>query len=234
MATSSTCKKIKQVDKKLEDLIPNYLSATSQSWMQFIEKQTWLKNNATKNEEDLRQIAILMHKLAVNNLQKDLWMTYIKSGTGRLKQPEVNETFIPSPRIWPVKVKSFILPKRITTNMSSEDEDNACLDVVDRFMCELNSKCEHYQQQLMEKKTSFIGYTDVIEKGLQMFIEQQAIQFLRWKCELKQALVYNEYQDQMFQLKYRQHNPSEYHVRLNNRIFIRFETNLGKSSWTTS
>ena len=216
MATSSTCKKMKQADKKLEDLIPNYLSPTSKSWMQLIEKQTWLKNNDTKNEEDLRQIAILMHKLAVNNLQKDLWMTYIKSGTGRLKQPEVHETFTHGPRVWPVKVKSFILSKRTTTNMSSEDEDKACLDVVDRFMRDLNGKYEQYQQQLTEKKTSFIAYTDVIEKGLQTFIEQQAIQFLHWKCELKQVLVYNEYQDQMFQLKYRQHNPFEYHVRLNN------------------
>jgi len=222
LATDTSSKKNmkKKEENNFEDLNPNYLSATNKSWIQLIEKQQWLNNNPNNNEEDLRHIAILMYKIAVNNLQIELWSTYMKSGTGRLKKPEDNESITHDPYIWPVKVKSFILSKRSTINMNSDDENKACQDFVYEYIRNLNEKEDQYRKQLLEKKKSFVGYTDVIEKGLQTYIEQQAIQFLRWKCELKQMLVYNEYQNQIFEVKYRQHNPNQYQVRLSNRIYV--------------
>jgi hypothetical protein len=104
--------------------------------------------------------------------------------------------------------------------MKSNDEHEACLDVVYRFLFHLNIKYQQYQQQLNEKRKSYINYTDSIEKDLQTFIEQQAVYVLRLKCDLKQALVSNDYQEQMFQIKYRQLNPNEYQVRIKNDVYI--------------
>ena len=178
-----------------------------------IEKQAWwINGNTTIDIEQLRPLAILIHQQTVINLQRDLWMTYVKSGTGRLTHSPTK-----GPSIWPVKVKSFILAKRITTNMSSADENAACMNSVYEFMQELNNKHENYQNQFTEIKNSLrlIEYSDAIEDSLRTYIEQQpSIRFLRLKCELKQTLINNDYQDQMFELNYRQHHPTEHQVNV--------------------
>ncbi|CAF1650636.1 unnamed protein product, partial [Didymodactylos carnosus] len=106
--------------------------------------------------------------------------------------------------------------------MSSADENAACMNSVYEFMQELNTKHENYQNQFTEIKNSLrlIEYSDAIEDSLRTYIEQQpSIRFLRLKCELKQTLINNDYQDQMFELNYRQHHPTEHQQQLAKRLY---------------
>ena len=214
-SVSKKMKKEEEEDENSIETIPTYLSLTNPSFTQMLEQQSWFRNHRTDHHVDeLRYLAILMHKITVINLQRDLWLTYVKSGTGRLKKSNTNEPNSSGPSIWPVKVKSLILSKRITTEMKSDDENQACRDLVYQFLSDLNVKQDQYQQQLMGKKQAYRHYTDSIGKDLQTYIEQQGLYFLRLKCDLKQALVNNDYQDQMFEMNYRQLNPNDDQVRI--------------------
>ena len=212
MTTETMLKKMRREEETLEESIPRYLSINNTSFKQMLEQQAWFKEKKM-DMESLRPMAILMHQLSVIRLQEDLWITYVKAGTGQLMKPEGNEPMSYGPHVWPVKVKSLMLSKRITTEMPSDLEENACRTVVYEFIRDLNQKNEQYQQRLIEQKASLTEYNEVIEQSLQAYVEQQGIYLLRLKCQLKQALVNNDYQNQMFEMKYRQHNPNEEQVR---------------------
>jgi hypothetical protein len=199
LMTGPVLKKMRIKEKQILDTIPKYLLPTNKSFTQMLEQQSWFKKDPAyfhRIEEDLRYLTILLHKSTVLNLQRDLWLTYVKSGTGRLKEIEHTQLLLTNnsgPYIWPVKIKSFLLSKRITTEMNSYDEHQACLDIVYQFIQDLNVKDGEYQQELSEKRKTCIKYIDMIGKDLLTYIEQQEIYFLRLKCELKQALVNNDY-----------------------------------------
>ena len=94
-----------------------------------------------------------------------------------------------------------------------QSEDQACLDMACQFIHQLTVKLEQHQCELNEKKKNFSNYTNTIEQCLQTYIEQHGIYLLRLKCELKKALINNDYQQQVLELKYRQFNPDEHQVR---------------------
>ena len=220
--TSPVFKKLKSKsdeENHFDNSIPSYLLPSNKSFVEMIEKEQCLKNKSPNIVDDLRQIALVLHQLAVNHLQQDLWSTYILCGTGRLKQALANTELTTSithgPHIWPVKVKSFILSNSssLLTTVVEKEHDQACLRFANKFIGDLNKQRDQYRDQLNEKKRKCSEYTEVIEQALQTYIERERIDYLRLKCELKKALLAHYYFEQTFQWQYQQLNPNEYQVR---------------------
>lgn len=185
-----------------ETKVPHYLSEKNSQLKNWMEKQICFKDT---HIEDIRSMAIVMHKLAVIKLQGQLWLSYIPAQ---------------DVCIWPVKVKSFILSKqRITTELSCIDEDRFCRDISYKFIQELNQQEQQYQEEISSKKSSMV-YTDSMEECLNSFIEQHGIRLLRLKCQLKRQLIKFDYQEQLFQLNYRQQQPTHEQVSFSFDFFF--------------
>ena len=94
-------KKIRIVDNKKnkKDQIPEYLQPTNNAFDK-IMKDHILNSATTITVEDLRQLAILKHKIAITKLDKDLWTVYFKSGTGQWETLESKKTNVDR-RLWP-------------------------------------------------------------------------------------------------------------------------------------
>ena len=113
-STSSTpdiiLKKIRLWDDNHEDQndeIPVYLQSTDKIFHQILANHRMNSSVTTITTEDLRQLAILKHKMAVINIDKELWTIYFKSGTGQWERQTSGKTSVDR-RIWSMPVKKMM------------------------------------------------------------------------------------------------------------------------------
>jgi hypothetical protein len=161
------------------------------------------------NIVELRQIAILMHQLNVLDLEKSLWNTYLKAGTGILLSKESNL------KVWPSSLKLMIQLDQRATTMSDVNQikvdDDRCLKYVNDHRRELDKTQQQCQEQFNLKKKQFYGFTITTENILQTFIKEQ-IQSLRLKYECSIQLVEFDYREQVLEHALLQQNPNEQQV----------------------
>jgi hypothetical protein len=178
----------------MENTTPNYLSKGNKSFDQLICQISC--NNII---EDLRQMAIVMYQLSMLSLQRSLWMTYLQSGTGKLKSN--HQTTEVGPQIWPAEVVQSKMNTKEPTN------DNTWLTYVTKYLCELDTKIKQYQIELNVKKIPMSNYIQTIETYV-----QQGLESVRLEIEHKIALVQYDYNDRTLELAFLQHHPTEYQV----------------------
>jgi hypothetical protein len=168
---------------------------------------------------DIQQVAILKHNIADLDIQKQISTIYLRSGTGKLREPEV-ELIAVDRRVWPIQVKSAVSPQpsnmsRTTMEMNEEDQHHAYEELVHCRLQEMNEKIEQYQIQLNEMKSGLIGFTSTMEEVIDTYIQQYGIKPLQMKRDHKIALLEYDYDAEILQRKYLQENPNEYQVKLN-------------------
>ncbi|CAF3996756.1 unnamed protein product [Adineta steineri] len=114
-------------------------------------------------EEDLRQITTLIHNIRSERIFHSLWMTYLKSGMGQLKE---NQT---SPAIWPMIVKT--MAKQAINADASENE--ACTTLVHDRLREFNDKLQRYQTELdLLKNRLSNGHREKVYQTIETLTEQ--------------------------------------------------------------
>jgi len=204
---------------KKQDQIPAYLWATNESFDYMI--QNVINTTSSISINDIRQVTILKHNIAALNIQKQISTIYLRSGTGKLKEPEA-ELIAVDRRVWPMQVKSAVptQPNNTTTTttmkVNEEDEHHTYEDLVHCRLQEMNKKIEQYQIQLDEMKSGLIGFTSTMEAAIETYVQEHAIKPLQMKHDLKIALLEHDYDAEILQRKYLQENPNEYPVKLNN------------------
>ena len=172
------------------------------------------RSGSSTNVEELRRMAILMHQIHVLDLEKSLWATCFRAGTGLLKPNESHR------KIWPSMVKKMLQSDQRATTVSDPQQitvdDGHCLRCVQEHQRELDK----HQQQLNLKKQQFFGLTTGIEAILQTFL-QEHLQPIRSKYECKMKLVEFDYSEQVLRHTFLQQNPCEEQVRLRFAFEIR-------------
>jgi hypothetical protein len=93
---------------------------------------------------DIQQVAILKHNIADLDIQKQISTIYLRSGTGKLREPEV-ELIAVDRRVWPIQVKSAVSAQpsnmsRTTMEMNEEDQHHAYEELVHCRLQEMNEK----------------------------------------------------------------------------------------------
>lgn len=183
-------------------------------------KQQIYHSESTININKLEHIAMLMYQLNVLDLEKSLWMTYFKSGSGiSLKSTETNL------QVWPLHLKKIIqLDQDATTTTTLNDfnqievSDYECFKFVNKKLHELNENQYQFQQQLILKKKEFFGYTSSIENTLQTFI-QEHLESLRLQYQYKIKLIEFYYNERVLEHEIQQQNPNEQQVNSYSFIF---------------
>ena len=205
-------KKIWIVDDKRnkKDQIPEYLQPTNNAFDK-IMKDHIINSATTITVEDLRQLAILKHKIAITKLDKDLWTVYFKSGTGQWETLESKTTNVDR-RLWPEQIKKLMPPSTQTTIVI--DEQNICENIVHEGLQDIDKTIEQYQFDFVEKKKCLIGFTDEMEQAIETFIEQYGdIQSFRMKGNYKITILEYDYDAELLEREYRRLQPTQYEVR---------------------
>jgi hypothetical protein len=191
--------------------------ATNEYFSHVIQKVIHTASSISIN--DIQQVAILKHNIADLDIQKQISTIYLRSGTGKLREPEV-ELIAVDRRVWPIQVKSAVSAQpsnmsRTTMEMNEEDQHHAYEELVHCRLQEMNEKIEQYRIQLNEMKSGLIGFTSTMEEVIDTYIQQYGIKPLQMKRDHKIALLEYDYDAEILQRKYLQENPNEYQVKLN-------------------
>ncbi|CAF2075353.1 unnamed protein product [Rotaria magnacalcarata] len=103
---STTCHQLTEhldmVNKDNEQMIPYYLSNESKSFEQILNHVS-----SKDSVEELRQMALLIYQVYIIHLEKSLWVTYLKAGTGKIQVNQVDNDNMINPQIWPVEVQQL-------------------------------------------------------------------------------------------------------------------------------
>ncbi|CAF1302974.1 unnamed protein product, partial [Rotaria sordida] len=185
---------LNMVNVDTSENIPLYLSKENKSFEQII-------SDLSSNElaEELRQMAIVIHQIFLIDLEKLLWTTYLKSGTGQLQLNHMDNDNLNRPHLWPIQVQKLV---------SKQSPDNidtaACLTYVTQYLDELDDKMKRYQTTYNMKKNQYVNYLPTI----QAFVHQQ-LQSTRLAIEQKIAIVHYNYNDYVLELKFLAYNPTQ-------------------------
>ena len=196
------------ISKNLEDNIPHYLSQESKSFEQLLE-QASLKSNSI---EELRQLAIRIYQISIIDLQKMLWTTYWKAGTGKLKSNhQTNDDHHISPSLWPIEIQ------RMMKERINKTDDASCLAFVTEHLSALDKEINQYQSELMIQKNQWFNYIQIIETFV-----RQGLEPIRMEIEHQIALVQYNYNDYVLELEYLRYNPTQYQVNEENFLLNKF------------
>ena len=201
------------------DTIPTYLSSNNDGFRKLVnEISTMMTTAATATtslaeslhtEDDVRQIAMITHKIISTQLFQSLWMAYQKSGTGQLN---MNQT---GPLIWPLTVKSS-LKKPIAADAN---EDDLCMALVMTRLYAFAERIQNYQTELDKYTICLRGDREAIHQTIQRFL-QHTLENLRRKIEHKITLVQYDYNDRVLALEFLQLKPSPEWVRVHKKCSI--------------
>ncbi|CAF2831409.1 unnamed protein product [Rotaria sp. Silwood2] len=210
---SSQQQNISQSDK-----IPRYLSNKNESYEKLINTlyftiistitTTITSSASVRYEQDLRQIAELIHKIKSLEILLSLWMTYLKSGTGQL---HFNQR---GPSVWPNQVKTII--KKINNRVGNEND--ACMQLVQERLDKFRTKIQQYEIRLDNLKHRLQGDKDTIFRTIETFIQQNQENFHQ-KIEHKIKLVQYDYNDRVLELQFLEQNPNEYCIKLYKHLY---------------
>ncbi|CAF3676623.1 unnamed protein product [Rotaria sordida] len=195
--------------------IPTYLLPTNSSFDQSIQKAT-LNITSSINIEELRQIAILIYQFKKTDLEKSLWSSFLKSGTGILKTEQE------SVKIWPDLLK-IIIQSFCNQLITNEDiTDRVCFSITYAHLRRLEYRYRYYQGRLDDKTKSIVNYELIIEPVLHQFI-QEHLRSVQMDYEYKIAMISYDYEDQRlaYEIQQQQQLPNDTEKQMIERLCYR-------------
>jgi hypothetical protein len=207
-------KKFRTLDdsENVKEQIPEYLQETNESFNEIMLGKV-INSTTTITVEDLRQLAILKHKIVVINMDKELWTVYLKSGTGQWETSESRKTNVDR-RIWPECVKTIMLSELGgTTNGDEAYQQNLCEEIVSERLQDIKETIVQYQIELDGNKDCLPGFADEMEKVIDAFIGQYGVQSLQMKHNYEIAIFQYDYDAELLEREYLRFKPTKSQVR---------------------
>ncbi|CAM4969512.1 unnamed protein product [Rotaria socialis] len=203
---------VKDIQQEIHK-IPNYLTKQNKSFKQIIDQALSTMAIQTTNHHDrkkLRHIVILLHKIKVIPMYHRLWTTYLKSGLGHLMMESKQKFNYPTNlKIWPKEMKTMLQSAMI----DATNEHEIFVDFVNHHLHELDHQFKHIQMEWNRKANNFNGYTLIVEKLFEKYIEQN-LSYLRMEIEHKIELIHYDYHMQAVKIEFSCHHPNEYQKKL--------------------
>ena len=184
--------------------IPGYLQTTNTSFDDFMA-------NDRLPLDDLRQMALLKHKIAESTTEKDLWNIYLKLGLGQWETPESRRTTATAidRRYWPLEVKTAAAA---TSSSSSQSTQDRYEHSVHQRLDALTATVERDQMEYRERQKSGVHVTDETERAIEAFVQHYGMPLLRAQVNRGIALVEYEYEVDLLEREFRRLQPTEYQV----------------------
>ncbi|CAF2844990.1 unnamed protein product [Rotaria sp. Silwood2] len=179
-----------------------------------------VKENITHMSiEDVRQLAILKHKIVMTELNIKLWTLYLKSGTGQWETLESVNTNVDQ-RVWPMAIrKMFASPSTTIDTNQNNDQQKLYETIVSQHLEQLNQQIEIYLMEYHDKKSSFIGLTDCMEKDIETFVQQHSLVPFKLKLNYKMTILEYDYNDELLEREYLRQNPTDYQKNVAQHLY---------------
>ncbi|CAF1261296.1 unnamed protein product [Rotaria sp. Silwood1] len=169
--------------------------------------------------DDLRELAILKHRIIQIELDKQLWTIYLKVGKGEWITSESKQTNVDR-RLWPAAVKKLCTTMPNVSDINqSHGMDREYERIVQQHIEEFYEKIECYSMEYHEKKTSLLGFTDEIQQTLERFVHQYSITPFRMKLNYKIRILEYNYGAQLLEHEYLQQKPTANQIRIAKHIY---------------
>ena len=198
---------------KEKDPIPFYLSLTNEAFNHLVRNLLGTVNSISI--QDLQCIALCIYRLGALHVQKQVTNTYLKSGTGTLRDAEP-ELIVVDRRVWPAQVKAEMTARHPTNttvrDMNVEDQHRAYEHLVQERFQEITRQMDQYQQQLTEKKNQLVDFTLTMENMIRSYVHQYGIYPLKLQRDLKITLLKYDYDAEIMERQFLQEKPTAYHV----------------------
>ena len=183
--------------------IPDYLSQGNKSFEQFISNQQ-ISANSNLLIEELRTLAVLINEISTLNLQKSLWMTYLKSGTAQLVS-KYQKDLVTKPQFWPPQmIQSMSIDRK-------NEDATSYLNYVTNQLSQYDDKIKNYEIELNQMKGKYL--TSNYIKILEAYV-QQGLTSIRRNIELQMALVQYDYSAHVLELIFLRNHPTDEQVSL--------------------
>ncbi|CAF1431412.1 unnamed protein product [Rotaria sordida] len=195
------------------DKIPNFLSKRNKSFKAIINQALSITTIIRTNEmiEQLRQMGILIYKTIFIRTHHSLWLTYFKSGTGRLiiqaKEQLNYSTNLP---VWPKEINALA---QKPTHINKENENEFYMNFVNKHLRILDNQLKEYECELNKRITSIPGNSLQVQHLIETYVEQN-LSSLRMEIEHKIQLIHYDYHIQALKLEYYRHDPNVYQKNL--------------------
>ncbi|CAF5013944.1 unnamed protein product, partial [Rotaria sp. Silwood1] len=202
---------IKSIQNALNK-IPIYLAKQNASFQQLLNQaiSTIRIEALNSHRDELRDIAILLYKIMLLQIYHRLWTTHLKSGMGQLINDSEKQFIYPTNlQIWSKEIKAIL--QSIQKNKTNENK--MCLNFVRQYISELDHQLKQNQMEWNRKANNFNGYTFIVEKLMEKYIEQNLCS-LHMEIEHQIELVHYDYHIQALKQAYDRHHPNEYQKKL--------------------
>ncbi|CAF4090289.1 unnamed protein product [Rotaria sordida] len=165
-----------------------------------------------EKEEDHQMIAMI-------ELDKKLWMFYLKLGTGQCATSESSKTKV-NRNMWPMAVKKLCSPTPNTVPINKEqNKQNSYEMAVHQHLEELNEKLEIYFMEYYEKKNDLMNFTDEIEQAIETFVYQHSIVPFEMKLNYEIKILEYNYDDQLLEHEYLLQKPTENQIKVAKHLY---------------
>ncbi|CAF4049665.1 unnamed protein product, partial [Rotaria magnacalcarata] len=207
-----------------ENEIPKYLLLINPLFVRMI--RNFIDTTSSSLEiAELQKIAVYMHHIKTLQLQKQISMTYLLSGTGQLGSSEFELVRVDR-GVWSIQVKNVLIEQQknlssITTMEINHDQDDhaTCEALVRQGLKERNEKIDYYQKKCDEIKNHFMETNSNIEIAIEHYVQQYGIQVVQLKSNLKKALIKYDYDTEILERQYKQQKPNEYQIQIAQHLY---------------
>lgn len=209
---SSTLSNMKLHDESLLllDHIPDFLLASS-SLFRFAYFSWINKVNSPVEPSKLEQLTILVYKMAMIQLRRELWQTYLDSGTGEIKVPEIARRRSPHLRLhaWPIELSLLIMTQQASQIQHIHEIDHETyLYFVKKHLAYLDEQYRQDRFQFHQIKMETEHYLNAIDDEIERFVQKRALLPAKLYFEARITLLTANYLDRFYQYEYHQQKPS--------------------------
>ena len=191
-----------------QEPIPEFLQRNNALFDQMITRHT-MSNTTSIPLEDLRQLAILKHKIAIANTENETWKFYLKLGIGQWQTLESVRTNVDR-CFWAMPVKTAASALLISTCM---DTHKLYEYTANEYLAKLDRSIEQYRTEVVHIKDSLMNLPAGLEKAIDRFVQYHAIEPLHIKVNDKRAMLECDYHAQLLEREYQRLHPTDDQVR---------------------
>lgn len=165
----------------------------------------------------LEELSILMYKMSIIHLHRQLWLAYLQSGTGTMRSlAKPRQQPVPSlaTHKWPSQVTLLIRSESgaQATNSDEIGEQTTYTNFVHEYLSELDERTRYYRTQFNTVANQLPIYSEVVGYQLSTFLSKSALVSARLHFTARIALIRHVYTDHLLQLEIWQQRPRVDHV----------------------
>ena len=161
---------------------------------------------------ELEELTMLSYKMSIISLHKQLWTTYLQSGTGQLEKshPARRQDEKTELHYWPTYLHSFTVARAFIKRMTDDAMDHEMRVVfVKEYLSYLEEQLHKYSTEYDAMKNTMPLYTPVLTYRIDECVRKHALSAVNIYFDVLIALMKHDYIDRFMQLQYWQQKPMQ-------------------------